>query len=100
MKAIHYIILVLSGLVSVCQFVGQQWPAEAALAAAIAGIAASLMGTLGILSPGATASAPAPAPSAAPAALPAGVQNAVSQATATGVAALQASAAPVVGFKS
>lgn len=96
MKAVHYIILALSAIVSVCSFVGQQFPAEAALATAVAGICSSLMATLGILSPGAgSASSSAPAPSAAPAAVPAApassVQASVASATAAGVAQLQAS---------
>lgn len=94
LKAAHYIILALSAIVACCAFISQQFPADASIANAVAGICTQLMAVLGILSPGAgQASGSAPSP------VPGSVAASVAQQTAAGQAALQASAAPgLIGF--
>lgn len=85
LKASHYIILALSGVVAAAAWVASQFPADASIANAVAGICTQFMAVLGILSPGAGQSAPSPAPAPS-------VASSVAQATAAGAVALQASA--------
>jgi hypothetical protein len=92
LTAVHYVLLALSAIVSICGYVAGSFPQYAALAHAISGLAASLGATLGVLSPSGLASV-IPAQVAPPAApkVAGPVGAAVAQANAAGVAALEAS---------
>ena len=60
LKVVHYAILALSVGSMVASSVGQALPQYAAACHAVAGVCASLAGTLGVLSPSAVPTAPKP----------------------------------------
>lgn len=90
LKVSHYIILVLSAAVAICAYVATQFPAEASMMNAVAGICTQLMAVLGILSPGAGSASNSSSSSPTASAPSGGVQTSVASATAAGAAALQA----------
>lgn len=60
LSAVHYLMLALGAIVTICQFVAGAFPQYALIAHAAAGVAGSLLAALGPLSPQApSASAPA-----------------------------------------